>query len=159
MGQEIERKFLLQSDAWRAEIRHSTQLEQGYLADTQQVSVRVRLLEAEDRAWLNIKSATLGISRAEYEYEIPAQDARTLLDTLCGAKLEKTRHWVEHAGHTWEIDEFAGANAGLVVAELELTAVEAPFERPPWLGREVSNDPRYYNNQLAQRPYQTWEQD
>ncbi|CAN0484282.1 unnamed protein product, partial [Phaeothamnion confervicola] len=130
---EIERKFLLGDETWRAEVQRSEHMRQGYLAGSEHCSIRIRVSAAD--AQLNIKSATLGISRSEFEYRVPMADADIMLATLCGTRtLEKTRHYVHHAGHEWEIDEFHGANAGLVVAELELTAVDEAFARPAWLG-------------------------
>ena len=133
MGREIERKFLLKDERWRDEVTRATPMQQGYLAGNERASVRVRLEGAIAR--LNIKSATLGIERLEYEYEIPRADAEEMLARLCGGKrVEKTRHYVERDGLVWEIDEFAGDNAGLVVAELELDAADAEIllvERPP----------------------------
>src|SRR5690348_14479884 len=120
MPREIERKFLLTSDAWRALAHRKQSMSQGYLAGTERVSLRVRI--AGDRAHLNIKSGGLVASRLEYEYEIPLDEARELLTLCAGPLIEKTRHYVEFGGLEWEVDEFAGANAGLVVAEIELDA-------------------------------------
>lgn len=154
MPSEIERKFLLASEDWRHSIRRSIPIRQGYLAEGN-ASVRVRV--SGDEANLNIKSMTLGVSRLEYEYSIPLDEAHEMLDRLCRRPLiEKTRHLVEFAGRTWEIDEFAGDNAGLVVAELELGSEDEAYERPDWLGDEVSDDPRYYNVRLVQHPYRDW---
>lgn len=128
---------------------------QGYLASDRRCSIRVRV--AGEHAWLNLKGATLGVERAEFEYAIPAPDAREILATLCsGPVIEKTRWYVRHGRHTWEIDEFAGENAGLIVAEIELDSADEPFERPAWLGEEVSHDPRYYNVRLVEHPYSRW---
>lgn len=155
MASEIERKFRVISDAWRPLVSRSVRYRQGYLGPVETSSVRVRV--ADDAAWLNIKSATLGIERLEYEYPIPLSDAQEMLDRLCRRPLiEKTRHWVPYAGHTWEIDEFEGDNAGLIVAEIELRRVDEDFVRPPWLGEEVSHEPRYYNVCLVERPYREW---
>lgn len=161
MGVEIERKFLLVSDAWRARVSRSQRLVQGYLVSAAAVtsgaarsSVRVRI--GGDQAWLNIKSSTLGVARQEYEYEIPLADAEALLAKLCDGVVEKIRHYVAHANHEFEIDEFFGANDGLVVAELELDHVDEVFERPDWLGPEVSHLPRYYNLNLIAYPYSVW---
>jgi len=108
-------------------------------------------------ATLNVKTATVSITRHEFEYEIPIADAEALLRTSCvGTAIEKTRHCVEYGGKTWEVDAFEGANAGLVVAEIELASEDEPFERPPWVGAEVSGDPRYLNTCLCQRPYTQW---
>lgn len=160
MATEIERKFLVQGSDWRAAADAGTRLRQGYLSrisgsDAVRSSIRVRT-EGE-HAYLNIKSATLGIRRQEYEYAIPVQDADELLAQLCvGAIVEKTRYHVRVGAHLWEIDVFAGDNAGLIVAEIELTDEHEDFVRPDWLGAEVSSDPRYYNVCLAERPYCSW---
>jgi adenylate cyclase len=155
MGLEIERKFLVTSDAWRDEVVRSLEMRQGYLAgEGGRASVRVRLEGAEAR--LNIKAAVVGAARAEYEYVIPSDDARLLLETLCVGTLGKVRHYVEREGLTWEVDEFLGANAGLVVAEIELGSLDQFFTRPQWVGRELTDDCRYYNHYLALHPYSTW---
>jgi adenylate cyclase len=158
---EIERKFLLRDDSWHAQIERSESMAQGYLVGAQalrdgtaRASVRARLAGAQ--AWLNIKAAKLGIERAEFEYPIPIDDARNMLATLCDGVLEKTRHHVRVDGVLFEVDEFGGDNAGLVVAEVELPAVDAPFPRPSWLGREVSALARYYNVNLIAHPYRQW---
>lgn len=152
---EIERKFLVRDESWRAEADGGVHFRQGYLIGAKQASVRVRI-EGE-KANLNIKGATLGVRRQEFEYAIPLEEANELLDTLCEKPLiEKTRYTVRCGGHTWEIDLFEGENAGLVVAEIELTDENEPFERPAWLGGEVSGDPRYYNVSLVKHPYRDW---
>ena len=155
MAIEIERKFLVRDDSWRAQADAGLFYSQGYLSTDPQRCVRVRI--AGQRAWLNIKSAVSTLRRLEYEYEIPPGDARELLHSACvQPAVEKTRYRVAHQGHVWELDVFAGANTGLVVAELELADEREPFARPAWLGREVSDDPRYYNMNLAQMPYTQW---
>lgn len=161
MGIEIERKFLLASDAWRAQVERSVLFAQGYLvgaaalaAGHARASVRVR--RAGDTAWINIKAARLGIERAEYEYAIPVADADELLAALCDGVLRKWRHYVTVDGVLFEIDEFLDANAGLVVAEVELPRADAPFPRPAWLGREVSAATRYYNVNLIAHPFAQW---
>lgn len=161
MGIEIERKFLLDGDGWRAATTRSRRMVQGYLVDAAALSaglarctVRVRI--AGDEARLNIKAARTGVERAEFEYPLPREDAEWMLRELCGARLEKIRHDAEVDGHSFEIDEFLGDNAGLWVAEIELPAADAPFPRPPWLGREVSHLARYYNVNLAARPWSCW---
>ena len=158
---EIERKFLLASDDWRTAIERSEPIAQGYLVGAQalrdgtaRASVRARL--AGEQAWINIKAATAGIARAEFDYPIPATDARAMLASLCDGVLEKVRHHVRVDGVLFEIDEFGGDNAGLIVAEVELPAVDAPFPRPAWLGREVSALVRYYNVNLIAHPYRQW---
>ena len=155
MAEEIERKFLVTNDSWREHVIRHSKMRQGYLNDTKQSSVRVRV--AGDKAYLNIKSATLGVYRKEYEYAIPVNDANEMLSELAQQPLiEKTRYYVKHADHLWEVDVFEGDNAGLVVAEVELDHEEEAFERPPWAGEEVSGDPRYYNVCLAKHPYKAW---
>lgn len=155
MAVEIERKFLVKSDTWWAHVDHSTRIRQGYLAPVGTSSVRVRI-EGE-KANINIKSASLGISRLEYEYGIPLADAEEMLDQLCPKpQIDKTRHRVNRGQHVWEIDEFFGDNSGLLVAEIELSAEDELFEIPDWLGREVSDDPRYYNVNLIAHPYKNW---
>lgn len=155
MGTEIERKFLVLSDAWRAESDGGVLMRQGYLCVGPPTSVRVRL--DGGRAFLNIKQSTLDIQRAEFEYAIPVADAEELLATRCvGATVEKTRHRVAHGGLVWEVDVFHGANAPLIVAEVELDAPDQDFERPAWVGEEVSGDPRYLNTYLSLHPYGVW---
>ena len=154
MPREIERKFLPKNDAWRAHVGQSRPMSQGYLASSGNVSVRVRV--AGNEAWLNIKAGGLVASRQEYEYAVPVGEARELLALAEGPLIEKTRHFVEHGGSTWEIDEFHGDNLGLVVAELELDSEDAPFARPPWLGVEVTQHRRYYNVCLVTHPYRAW---
>lgn len=155
MGIEIERKFLLRNDDWRSDADAGTRMRQGYFAGPQRASIRVRVEGAS--ANLNIKSAELGIRRLEFEYPVPLAEAEQLLDELCEKPLiEKTRYYIKHAGMLWEIDVFDGANAGLVVAEIELPDEATVFERPAWLGDEVSDDSRYYNVSLVTYPYCDW---
>jgi len=154
MPREIERKFLLKSDAWRSQVVESRQMRQGYLASGGNVSVRVRI--AGDEAWLNIKAGGFVASRQEYEYSLPLEEARELLALAEGPLVEKTRHYVEQGALTWEIDEFHGDNSGLVVAELELDSENADFARPHWLGIEVTELRRYYNVCLVKHPYRAW---
>lgn len=160
MATEIERKFLVAGDAWRDQTDEGVRYRQGYLTSLApggegRASIRVRM--QGDAAYLNIKSATLGIRRQEFEYPIPAADAKAMLDDLCvGAVIEKTRYHVTCQDHVWEIDVFHGDNAGLIVAELELADEQEVFTRPEWLGEEVSEDTRYYNVCLAEHPYKDW---
>jgi len=154
MSIEIERKFLVHGTDWRQGV--PVRLCQGYLNRDKARTVRVRI--AGNRAYLTIKGLAQGASRPEFEYEIPLQDGEALL-TLCDRPpLEKNRYTVEHAGATWEIDEFLGANAGLVVAEIELKDERQGFQRPGWLSAEVTEDPRYFNSNLIATPYETWRQ-
>ena len=159
MPVEIERKFLVEGEAWRGEVSQSERMAQGYLAGppASRCSVRVRVVG--DVAHLNVKSATLGVERDEYEYGIPLADAQRMLATLCGQRVEKMRHHVRIDGALFEVDEFLGDNAGLVVAEIELSHADAPFPRPDWLGPEVSALARYYNVNLATHPYSRWSAD
>ena len=155
LAREIERKFLVKNDAWRRHAAVPVRMRQGYLNKNGPGSIRVRV--AGDQAALNIKSATLGVSRAEFEYAIPLSDAQYILDSLCLKPLiEKTRYKIEDAGHLWEIDVFEGDNAGLVVAEIELETLEEAFHVPDWAGAEVSHDPRYYNVCLVSQPCKNW---
>ena len=155
MGVETERKFLVADDSWRETAPSGVRYRQGYLATDAGSAVRVRV--SGDRAWLNIKSATVGVTRREYEYEIPAADAHAILEELCVKPLiEKTRFVVEHEGRDWEIDVFEGDNAGLVVAEVELESEDAEVTLPAWVGEDVSDDVRYYNQRLVEHPYSRW---
>lgn len=155
MAVEIERKFLVTSDAWRRQAHKHGRMRQGYLSRGGSCSIRVRV--AGNEAWLNIKRANPVMVREEFEYVIPLADAEQMLANLCsGPLIEKTRYWVQHKGHVWEIDVFEGANAGLIVAEIELADPAESFSRPDWLGAEVTDDPRYYNVALAEHPYREW---
>jgi len=154
MGTEIERKFLLRDDSWRTGAQ-GTLYRQGYLSSTPGRTVRVRV--AGQEAWLTIKGPMEGLVRAEYEYPLPLGDAIVLLANLCEpALIEKTRYEVTFSGDRWEIDEFHGANEGLVVAELELERADQSFQAPRWLGAEVSDNPMYFNSRLAKYPYKLW---
>ncbi len=157
MATEIERKFLVKNDAWHKAVTKTSFYRQGYLANSEGASVRVRA--ANGKGYLNIKSMTLGIQRQEFEYVIPLAEAEEMLDGLCvGPLIEKVRYLVEHQGHTWEVDVFEGANAGLVVAEIELQSDDEAFDLPDWVGKEVSDDHRYYNVCLVQHPYKEWKE-
>ncbi|HZH44374.1 MAG TPA: CYTH domain-containing protein [Lysobacter sp.] len=161
MGIEIERKFLVAGDGWRTAAHAVVPMAQGYLNDlaalergAMNVSVRVRI--AGEQGYLNLKSRELGHTRQEFDYPIPLEDAQALLTLCVGGRVEKRRHLVRHGGFLWEVDEFLGDNAGLLVAEIELPAADAPFARPDWLGAEVTHLQRYYNLALAERPYRDW---
>ncbi len=153
LGREIERKFLVKGDGWRDGAR-ATPMRQGYLAYGPPASVRVRI--EGTRAFLNVKESSPDISREEFEYAIPIQDAEALIRLCPGGVVSKTRYRVRHAEHDWEVDVFDGANAGLIVAEVELDTVDEAVALPPWIGEEVSRDLRYRNTYLAQHPYGTW---
>lgn len=155
MAVEVERKFLVVGDAWRAEVTAATRIVQGYLAQTGRAVVRVRI--KGERAFLTLKGASQGISRREFEYEVPLVDAEAMLaELVTGPVIDKVRHLVPVGGHTWEVDVFAGDNAPLVMAEVELGSPDEPFVLPGWAGLEVSHDPRYYNANLAREPYSHW---
>lgn len=154
MPVEIERKFRVTGDGWRT-ADAGAHYRQGYLSMQAGASVRVRASDAQ--GWLTIKGETCGASRPEYEYLIPLAHAIELLDTLCiQPVIEKTRYRIEYRGLVWEVDEFEGENAGLVIAEVELENEGQAIERPEWVGEEVTGDPRYYNVSLVSKPYSTW---
>jgi adenylate cyclase len=154
MGEEIERKFLVSGEAWR-ETAEGTRYRQGFLSTEPERTVRVRV--AGPRGSITVKGKNLGARRAEFEYEIPVADAERMLDTLCKRPLiEKVRYVLAVGAHTWEIDVFEGDNAGLVVAEIELRREDEAFERPEWIGDEVTDDPRYFNSNLVANPYRAW---
>lgn len=153
MGQEIERKFLVKGNSWRT--GPGMRIRQGYLRN--EISGVVRVRTKGKRGYLTIKGSTTGITRLEFEYEIPFEDADQILDTLCVKPLiEKIRYEVHEGGFIWEIDEFEGENAGLVVAEIELQEEDQGFPYPEWLGREVTDEPRYQNSNLVKYPYWKW---
>lgn len=153
MADEIERKFLVVGDGWRGGAS-GLRYVQGYLSRDPERIVRVR--RAGEKAFLTIKGLARGVSRKEFEYSVPLADAEELLRLCLRPLIEKVRTVVEYHGKRWEVDEFAGENAGLVVAEIELTREEEPFDRPPWAGQEVSDDPRYSNSSLCERPFTKW---
>lgn len=153
MGIEIERKFLVTGDQWR-DLAKPTYYCQGYLNRDPHRTVRVRI--AGEAAFLTVKGISKGASRAEFEYSIPVDDARQMLELCDGTIIEKQRSVVDYAQMTWEIDEFLGENLGLLVAEIELDAEDQPFELPPWAGREVTGDRRYYNANLSEHPFSQW---
>jgi len=156
MGVEIERKFLVEGDAWRT-LGQASLLRQGYLSLDAARTVRVRI--DGEQAFLTIKGKNVGASRGEWEYPIPVAEAAELLDGLCQQPLvEKVRRRIVHGPHTWEVDEFLGANAGLLVAEIELASEDEAFEKPDWIGREVTGDARYFNSNLIRQPYSQWKE-
>jgi len=152
MGTEIERKFLVEGSDWRQ--GKPVRLTQCYLNRDKHRTVRIRI--AGEEAFLTVKSVTQGATRAEFEYPIPVADAEQMLKFSDGPLIEKDRHVVVLDGCRWEVDEFHGDNAGLIMAEIELTSEDQPFSRPPWLGREVTHDRRFYNSNLAAHPYKEW---
>lgn len=154
MGIEIERKFLLTSTSWK-ELAPGTSYRQGYLNSTKERTVRVRTID--DKGFLTIKGLSVGATRIEYEYEIPVADAEHLLDDLCEKPLiEKNRYKITYGGFVWEVDEFFGENKGLIVAEIELESEDQSFDKPEWVGQEVTGDPRYFNSSLIKEPYSQW---
>jgi adenylate cyclase len=154
MGQEIERKFLVKQDNWRGQTQ-GVVYRQGYLSTNNGLTVRVRVMG--EQAYLTIKGPSVGYSRAEFEYPIPLADAQIMLNTLCDRPLiEKTRYKLQYHNLTWEIDEFAGDNQGLILAEVELTQENQIIQLPDWVGKEVSDDPKYYNVNLVKYPYSEW---
>jgi adenylate cyclase len=154
MGLEIERKFLVKDAAWKTGAL-GILYRQGYLLAEKDRTFRVRVVDQV--GFLTIKGQTSGISRLEYEYPIPVQDANEMLDRLCLQPLiEKYRYRVEHAGLVWEVDEFLNENGGLILAEVELEEAGQQIALPPWIGAEVSDDPRYYNANLVRHPFTKW---
>lgn len=157
MGVEIERKFLVRGEGWRGR-DPGMRMRQGYLVTGPPVSVRVRI--AGGRAILNLKRAVgevTSVVRHEFEYEVPLEEGEAMLASMAtGYEIDKTRHRVVHEGMTWEVDEFHGENAGLVVAEIELDSADQAFARPDWLGEDVSGDGRYLNSALSRKPYGRW---
>ncbi len=155
MAAEIERKFLVLGDDYK-KMAVGLKCRQGYIHSGSGRTVRVRTMN--DRAFLTIKGAGSGISRLEYEYDIPMKDASEMLELLCEKPLiEKVRYKVPFAGFTWEVDEFFGENLGLVLAEIELEHEAQSFQKPAWIGAEVSGEARYYNASLVRMPYSSWQ--
>ena len=157
MATEIERKYLVELEAWqeaKINAKHS-HISQGYLSLEAERTVRVRI--KKERASLTIKGKTQGVSRLEFEYEIPIEDGLALLKICQGSIIEKKRFILEYDNLVWEVDEFEGDNAGLIVAEVELESEDQVFALPPWIKEEVSEDSRYYNANLVQHPFKDWE--
>ena len=154
MAKEIERKFLVNGDDWR-KLADGVAYRQGYLSTVKERTVRVRTIG--DKGYLTIKGVTVGATRSEFEYPIPADDANEMLDELCEKPIiEKNRYKIPQGDVTWEVDEFFGVNDGLIVAEVELQSEEQAFDKPGWLGEEVTGDPRYFNANLIANPFTTW---
>jgi len=155
MPVEIERKFLVKDLSWKDSATSFKNFQQGYFPTGDGVTVRARI--AGDKARLTIKGPVSGISRAEFEYPIPIADAITFLSSFCIKPVILKRRWyVPFCDFTWEVDEFAGKNEGLIVAEIELDSPDREFPVPPWLGREVSHEPRFRNSHLVRHPYSEW---
>lgn len=154
MAKEIERKFLVVGDAWR-ELAKGTMYRQGYLNSAKERTVRIRTID--EKAFLTVKGPTVGVTRMEFEYEINYDDCVAMLENLAEKPIiEKKRYKIAQGDLTWEIDEFFGVNEGLIVAEIELPSEDTPFEKPHWIGEEVSGDPRYFNSNLVKHPFTTW---
>ncbi|MBO9702637.1 MAG: CYTH domain-containing protein [Sporocytophaga sp.] len=155
MGQEIERKFLIKKDIWESATKgKASYLKQGYISTEPGKTIRVRITEA--KSYLTIKGKTEGISRAEFEYEIPSEDANELLNLFASNCIEKVRHEILHDGKLWEVDVFNGENEGLIIAEIELDAADEKFTLPAWIDKEVSGDERYFNSNLSKNPFKNW---
>jgi len=156
MGQEIERKFLIKASEWeKLDKPNGKQLRQGYILTDPNKTIRVRI--ANKTAWLTIKGISVGASRLEFEYEIPLQEGKELLDNFSESELEKVRYEIAHEGKLWEVDVFAGDNKGLIVAEIELLSEDEEFEIPEWVAVEVTHNKKYYNSNLTKDPFKNWE--
>ncbi len=154
MGLEIERKFLIKKNSWKSAVTRFHKIKQGYLNSSPSRTVRVRLYD--DKGFLTIKGKSENLTRKEYEYDIPAFEAESLMELCERPLIEKTRHLCQYEGHVWEVDVFEGVNKGLVLAEIELTKEEETFSLPDWIGEEVSTDPRYFNSSLIKHPFGSW---
>ncbi len=155
MPLEIERKFLVTGNGWRASASAVRRLRQGYLALTDRAVIRVRISD-DGNAWVGIKENKIGRSHGEFEYAIPPEEAKELLDLCSGSIIDKNRFYVMEGHYRYEVDEFLGSNAGLIIAEIELTREDEEFPQPDWLGREVTADRRFYNAALSRKPWQQW---
>ena len=153
MAVEIERRFVVIGDAWRG-LAPGVQYRQGYLSVEKERTVRVRVVG--DQAWLTLKSNISNVSRHEFEYPVPLADAQTIMAAMCPMVVDKLRPRIEHGGFVWEVDEFFGDNAGLVLAEIELPDESTRFDKPAWIGEEVTEDGRYTNAYLSKNPYSRW---
>jgi adenylate cyclase len=155
MGIEIERKFLVDHKQWERLAKPAgIKMQQGYIVDEIDRTVRLRI--TNEQAYLTFKSGTTGISRKEYEYEIPVKEATELFEQFVKTRLEKTRYCIDYKNKVWEVDVFAGDNEGLIVAEIELDSEDEQFELPPWASKEVSGEARYFNSSLSAHPFKTW---
>ena len=155
MGIEIERKFLLNKEQWQALTKPAgIHYRQGYIINSESGAARVRI--AGDKAYITFKGASAGISRAEYEYSIPVNEAADLLQLFALSSVEKIRYCIKYENKLWEVDEFLGDNAGLIVAEIELDSEDEQFALPPWVAIEVTDDARYYNSNLSTHPFKNW---
>ncbi|MBR6026380.1 MAG: CYTH domain-containing protein [Neisseriaceae bacterium] len=155
MSVEIERRFLLKNDNWKQNIHKSIEMQQGYMSVEKECTIRLRIID--DKAWLTIKGFITPVSRHEFEYPIPISDAKTMMNNLCAFTMTKTRHIVKVDNVSFEIDEYHGANAPLIVAELELANENQTYPTPEWLGEEITDDGRYSNAYLSKHPYSQWD--
>jgi len=156
MGVEIERKFLVHKDKWNLVSKPKKDFyRQGYLFSDSNKTIRVR--QTNDKGYITIKGASIGLTRPEFEYEIPREDAEQLLNKFCEFELIKVRYKIVYKNKVWEVDEFLGDNLGLIVAEIELKNENEQFEMPDWIANEVTDDNRYYNSCLAKTPYCNWD--
>jgi adenylate cyclase len=154
MAAEIERKFLVKGDSWR-KLAQGSRYVQGYISTAKQATVRVRIVGTQ--GYLTIKGATVQYTRSEFDYPIPVADAQEMLDTLCDRPfIEKMRYTIAYGNLIWEIDEFAGVNQGLIIAEVELSDEKQQIELPIWIGEEVSDNPKYFNSNLVKHPFSEW---
>lgn len=155
MPLEIERKFLINKSIWeKLEKPKGNFMRQGYISTDPNKTIRVRL--TDEKAFLTIKGKSVGATRAEFEYEIPQNDAKELLDNFAESELSKIRYKINFEGKTWEVDEFYGDNEGLIIAEIELNSEEEAFSKPDWIDQEVTDDARYFNSNLTKNPYKNW---
>jgi adenylate cyclase len=155
MGVEIERKYLVKMELWeKIKPQKSISIKQAYLSRDPLKTIRLRV--ADDKGYITIKGPTTGISRKEYEYEIPGEEANELMETFTTQAIEKIRHHVMHENKLWEVDEFKGDNEGLIMAEIELDSEDEKVKLPVWIDREISSDKRYANSNLIAKPFKTW---
>ena len=155
MGIEIERKYLINKDKWAGVTKSKgSNYRQGYILTAPDKTIRIRL--TDEGGFITIKGLSVQASRPEFEYSIPVDDAKELLDAFCTSEVSKVRYKIMHGGKTWEVDEFKGANAGLILAEIELKSETEPFDVPDWVDKEVTGDKRYYNSNLSTNPYKNW---
>ncbi len=156
MGIEIERKFLVDHNKWQQIAKpEGTHYRQGYLLNDDHRTIRVRITDKQ--GYITLKGATNGISRKEFEYKIPVEEGKEILDGFAISEVEKIRYRITFAGKLWEVDEFLSKNAGLIMAEIELYDENEPFEKPDWITNEVSDDERYYNSNLSVKPFSSWQ--
>lgn len=156
MGKEIERKYLITSQSFKKNASYAHEIRQGYLSIDEKKVIRLRTLD--EKGFITIKSKATGITRNEFEYEIPKNEALEMMQTLCPGLLEKIRYVVPFKGMKWEVDEFFNENRGLILAEIELESQNQSFVEPSWLGKEVTHDYRYYNAYISNHPYTKWEE-